>query len=131
MWISLIIIVLVSGIVSAMGIGGGGIFVIISTMFSLFSQKEAQGYNLIMFILVGISATIGNLKNKNFDKKMFLKVIIPVLLGSLVGIYLASIIDEDKIRKYFYIFMLVIGIYEIISSVKEIKKQKLKMSERS
>ncbi|MCX8074077.1 MAG: sulfite exporter TauE/SafE family protein [Clostridia bacterium] len=131
MWISLILIVLVAGIISAMGIGGGAIFIIISTIFGLFSHKEAQGYNLIIFVLVGLSASIKNIKSKDFDQKIFLKLIVPILLGSLVGIYFASIVDEDKIRKYFYVFMLCIGIYEIISSLKVIKKDKLKIDERS
>lgn len=124
MWIIFIVITVVSAIVSSMGIGGGAIFIIIANIFSIFSQKEAQGYNLIMFIAAGIIATITNLKSNVFDKKLFFKSIIPIALGSILGIYLAKITSEENIKKYFYIFMVIIGIYEIITSIINIKKSK-------
>ena len=77
-----------------------------------------------MFIAVGISATISNLKNKTLDKKMFKKLIIPVCLGSICGTILLKKINENSLRLYFYIFMLIIGSYEIISSLKNIVKAK-------
>ena len=120
MWIMFITIALISGIIAGMGVGGGSIFILLSTIFNIFQHKEAQGYNLIMFIVVGISATIFNLKNKNIDKDLFKKLIIPVCLGSIFGIFLVKKIDENFLRQIFYYFMLFIGGYEIISSLKKI-----------
>lgn len=117
MWITLIMVTLICGIISGMGIGGGAVFILAANLFSLFGQKEAQGYNLIMFIMVGIAASVSNLKNNVFDKKLFFKSIIPIILGSILGIYLAKITSEEKIRLYFYIFILIIGVYEIIASI--------------
>ena len=124
MYFKLLPVALFSGIVSGMGIGGGGIFILLSTIFNIFSQKEAQSYNLIMFIVVGISSTIVNLKNKNIDKENFKKLIIPVCLGSIVGVILVRFIDEKILKVIFYIFMVLIGIYEIISSLKNMYKAK-------
>ena len=124
MWIVLLLITIVSGILSGMGIGGGAIFIMLSTLFSIFSQKEAQGYNLLMFIVVGIFATISNFKNKVFDKKLFLKIIFPIFIGSIAGMYLAKLVPDNDIRKYFYIFMIIIAIYEIIVSIINMKKSK-------
>lgn len=120
MGILFVIIALFSGIISGMGVGGGSVFILLTTIFNLLDHKEAQGYNLIMFIIVGISATITNLKNKNIDKSLFKKLIVPVCLGSIIGIYFAKIIDEKILRNLFYGFMLIIGFYEIISSLKNI-----------
>lgn len=119
-----IIIALISGIIAGMGVGGGSIFILLTTIFNILEHKEAQGYNLIMFIVVGIAATITNLKNKNIDKSLFKKLIIPVCLGSLVGIFIAKNIDEKILKNLFYSFMLVIGFYEIISSLKNMIKTK-------
>lgn len=124
MWIILILITVISGILSGMGIGGGAIFIMLSTLFSIFSQKQAQGYNLLMFIVVGIFATIANIKNNNFDKKLFLKIIFPTFIGSMCGMYLAKFVSDNDVRKYFYIFMIIIAIYEIIVSILNIKKSK-------
>ena len=119
MWIILVLIALISGIIAGMGVGGGSIFILLSTIFNVFEHKEAQSYNLIMFIVVGISATISNLKNKKLDLKMFKKLIIPVCIGSICGILLIKVINDKSLRLLFYIFMLVIGSYEIISSLKK------------
>lgn len=124
MYIKLLIIALFSGIVAGMGIGGGGIFILLSTIFNIFSQKEAQSYNLIMFIVVGITSTIVNFKNKSIDKEYFKKLIIPICLGSIVGVILVKFIDEKILKIIFYIFMVLIGTYEIISSLKNMYKAK-------
>ncbi len=129
-WILLVIIALFSGIIAGMGIGGGSIFILLTTIFSIFEHKEAQSYNLIMFVIVGIFATISNFKNKNIDKDLLKKLIIPVVLGSIIGIILVKRIDEKILKYIFYGFMLLIGFYEIISSLKNIKKEKLN-TERS
>lgn len=129
-WILLVITALFSGIIAGMGIGGGSIFILLTTIFSIFEHKEAQSYNLIMFVIVGIFATISNFKNKNIDKNLLKKLIIPVVLGSIIGIILVKRIDEKILKYIFYGFMLLIGFYEIISSLKNIKKEKLN-TERS
>lgn len=129
-WILLVVIALFSGIIAGMGIGGGSIFILLTTIFSIFEHKEAQSYNLIMFVIVGIFATISNFKNKNIDKNLLKKLIIPVVLGSIIGIILVKRIDEKILKYIFYGFMLLVGFYEIISSLKNIKKEKLN-TERS
>lgn len=116
--IKLAIIAVFSGIISGMGIGGGSIFILLTTIFSIFSHKEAQAYNLIMFIVVGISATVFHIKNKSIDKKMFGKILIPVCFGSICGILIAKNIEENMLKNIFYGFMLLIGGYEIITSLK-------------
>ena len=124
MWIVLIIVSLISSLVSGMGVGGGSIFILLSTILNLFSHKEAQSYNLIMFITVGIFATISNIKNKNFDKNILKKIFVPVIIGSICGSLLVKHLDEKILKYIFYVFMLLIGIYEIISSLKNIIKAK-------
>lgn len=124
MSIFLILISIVSGVVAGMGIGGGSIFILLTTIFNLLEHKQAQGYNLIMFIAVGIATTIYNIKNKNIDFKNLLKLILTVCAGSICGIFLLKIIDEKILKNCFYLFMVVIGFYEIFSSLKSIYKTK-------
>ncbi|MDD2627680.1 MAG: hypothetical protein PHD20_02205, partial [Clostridia bacterium] len=63
-------------------------------------------------------------KNKMIDKTLVKKIIPGLIIGSIVGTYFATIINENKLRKYFLIFITIIGIYEIISSLINIKKGK-------
>lgn len=120
MWIKLILVASISGVIAGMGVGGGSIFILLTTILNIFEHKEAQSYNLIMFIIVGIFATISNIKNKNIDKKLLKKLILPVCIGSICGILLVKHISDDILKNIFYIFMILIGSYEIISSLKNI-----------
>lgn len=120
MFIMLIIIAIICGVISGMGIGGGSIFILLTTIFDILEHKQAQGLNIVMFIIVGIVTTIYNIKKKNIEIKTFLKLILPVCMGSITGIFLLKKIDEQFLKKCFYVFIISIGIYEIISSFKKI-----------
>ena len=120
----LIIVSSVSAILAGMGIGGGALFVIFSTMFLGFEQKYAQTINLIMFMSVGISATISNIKDKKVDFKLVKKILPLLIVGSCVGSWIVMQIASNDLKKYFSYFLVIIGIYEIITSLKRIKKTK-------
>lgn len=122
--IGFILISIISTIIAGMGIGGGSIFILLTTIFNILEHKEAQGYNLIMFIVVGIVTTIYNVKKKNIDVKNLLKLVIPVSIGSITGIFLLKIIDEKILKNCFYLFMVLLGTYEIFSSLKKMCKTK-------
>ncbi|MDD2375931.1 MAG: sulfite exporter TauE/SafE family protein [Clostridia bacterium] len=120
-----IIISIFSAILAGSGVGGGSIFILLITAFNLLDYKTSMGYNLIMFVVVGIAATMNNIKSKKFDIKIFFKIIFLCLIGSYIGVHFAKIIDEQDLKKYFYIFILIIGIYEIISSLISFKKGRI------
>lgn len=120
----LIVVSIVSVILAGMGIGGGSLFVIFSTLFLNFDQKYAQLLNLIMFIAVGISATISNLKDKKVDFKIVKKCIVPLIIGAFIGTKIFYNINSETLKMWFSIFLVCIGIYEIITSLINIKKTK-------
>ena len=120
----LIIISIISAILAGMGIGGGSLFIILSTMFLGFDQKYAQTINLIMFMAVGISATLSNIKDKKIDFKLVKKVFPLLAIGVLVGTWVVTKIESEKLKMYFSYFLVAVGIYEIITSLKRIKKAK-------
>ncbi len=120
-----VIISILAAVVAGSGVGGGSIFMLLMTTFNLLDYKTTMVYNLIMFIIVGITATVTNIKAKKFDKKIFFKVIIFCLIGSYIGVHFAKIINEQDLKKYFNIFVLIIGIYEIITSLISFKKGKI------
>ncbi len=112
-----------SSFLSGMGIGGGSSFIILSLLFELLNIDQARTYNLILFISVGIFIIFKNLKNKKiFDKKYF-KSLFFIIIGCILGMILNKYINSEQIKKFFYIFMLIIGIYEIITSLINIKNE--------
>ena len=120
----LIVISIISGILAGMGIGGGALLVILSTTLLGFDQKYAQAINLIMFISVGISATVSNIKDKKVDFKLVKKILPLLIIGALIGSWIITKIDSNTLKMYFSYFLVVIGIYEIITSLKRLKKAK-------
>lgn len=120
----LIVVSIVSAVLAGMGIGGGSLFVIFSTLFLNFDQKYAQLLNLIMFIAVGISATISNLKDKKIDFKIVKKCIALLIIGAFIGTKIFYNINSETLKMWFSIFLVCIGIYEIITSLINIKKTK-------
>lgn len=120
------LVLFLASIISGIGIGGGSIFIIINSIFNFIPYKSALLYSLIMFVTIGISNTIKNFNKKDiFNKKIFLKIIIFIIIGSYIGKLISNNIKEESLKLYFYIFMLIIGIYEIISSLKKYKKTKI------
>ena len=120
----LILVSVISAILAGMGIGGGALFVILSTMFLDFDQKYAQTINLIMFMAVGVSATISNIKDKKVDFKLVKKILPLLIAGALVGSWVVTKIESKDLKTYFSCFLVAVGIYEIITSLKRIKKTK-------
>lgn len=119
-----ILISIISATLAGMGIGGGALFVMLATTFLGFEQKVAQALNLVMFIAVGITATISNFKDKKVDLKIAKKMIICLIIGSFIGTFLFDKINNYDLKKYFSYFLVVIGIYEIITSVIRLVKTK-------
>ena len=101
-----VIIAFVSSVIASMGIGGGSIFILLSSLFNLFPYKEVKFYNLFMFIITGFIATIFNIKNKKVNLKEIIKIVLPVIFGSMFGIFLLKFIDDNILRNIFYIIIM-------------------------
>lgn len=98
--------------------GGGTILVLVLSNFLQIDQHMAQATNLIYFIPTSIAAIWVYWKNKNLDKKVALKMISLGIFAGLLGSYIATLIDAKSLKKYFGIFLLIIGVYEIWITVK-------------
>lgn len=111
----LFIIGLISGIISGMGIGGGTILIPSLILFANLNQHEAQGINLIAFIPIACVALITHLINKNIKFKIIFPIILFGLIGAICGSLIATNISANILRKMFGIFLLIMGIYTILS----------------
>lgn len=103
-----------SGIISGMGIGGGTILIPSLVIFNNIQQQHAQGVNLIVFIPVAVIALITHYKQGNLDFSFAKWIIIGGVFGAIIGSILAIGIEPMKLKKFFGVFLLIIGIYEIM-----------------
>ena len=106
---------LFSGIIGAMGLGGGAVLIIYLSLFTDMPQLKAQGVNLLFFIPTAVAAvTVYGIK-KQIKWKIVLKVALWGLLGAAVGIYFADLLGGKLTSKLFGGLLVVMGVIEIFS----------------
>ena len=118
-----IIIGIISGIFSGMGMGGGTILILLLSLFMNMDQRLAQATNLVFFIPTALSAIIIGIKNKNIQWKLSIEIILFGVVGTFLGFYISNKLKIELLRKLFGVFLLVIAGYEFINK-KYIKVKK-------
>ncbi|HCT65258.1 MAG TPA: sulfite exporter TauE/SafE family protein [Lachnospiraceae bacterium] len=108
-----VIIGLLSGIISGMGIGGGAVLIPALCFFMNVGQQQAQSINLLFFIPTAVVAIIKHKKEGNIDFSLVKPVIIFGIVGAVVGSLIAVNMDGNILRKLFGGFLLFMGIWEI------------------
>lgn len=108
-----VVIGLLSGIISGMGIGGGAILIPALCFFMDLGQQQAQSINLLFFIPTAIVAIIKHKKEDNIDFSMVKPVILFGLIVAIAGSIVAVNMDGEILRKMFGGFLLFMGIWEI------------------
>lgn len=106
---------LISGIVAALGMGGGTILILLLSIFTSLKQHLIQGTNLIFFIPTSIVAIYMNIKNKTIDYKLATGIIIAGIVGAVVGSKLSFKLENSILKKCFGIFLLFIALFEIFA----------------
>lgn len=119
-----IIIGIIAGMVTAIGMGGGTVLILLLTLILNVPQHTAQAVNLIFFVPTSITAIIMNIKNKNIDFKLGNNIIFFGIIGSIIGSIISSKVQVQNLRKFFGIFLLCIAIHEIYNFYKEYIKTK-------
>lgn len=114
-----VLIGMVSGVVSGTGMGGGTILILLLTLFMGINQHVAQATNLVFFIPTSISAIIMNIKEKNVNLRIGIQVSLCGIVGAIIGAIISSGLEVNMLRKYFGIFLAIIGIFQVYSLIKE------------
>ena len=115
----LFLIGLASGIVSGMGIGGGTILIPALVLFVKPEQHIAQSVNLLFFIPTAVIALIIHIKNKRINFKIAVPIIISGFIGAFLGSKMALALQGQVLRKWFGVFLLCMGFYEMFRKDKK------------
>ena len=103
-----------AGIISAWGVGGGTLLLLVMTLFLGVEQRAAQGINLLFFLPTALGALICHAKQGYLDKPT-LKAAIPFAVpAALIGAWIATAVDVELLRKPFGIYLLLSGISLIL-----------------
>lgn len=103
---------LASGVISGMGIGGGTILIPALIFLVGLEQHVAQSVNLMAFFPTAIIAIIIHTKNKYVRYKTAFYIVLGGIAGAIIGSNIAVSISAQRLRRFFGIFLLAMGIYE-------------------
>lgn len=123
-WLGIALASFFGAVLSALGMGGGGILLIYLTAYAGMAQQAAQGVNLVFFIPVATVAIVIHAKNKLIRWRVVLPCVVVGLAGVWLGARLALGMDSALLGKLFGGFLLIIGIRELL--VKPVDKGKKK-----
>jgi uncharacterized membrane protein YfcA len=108
----------VAGVCAAMGLGGGSILILYLTLIENIDRIITGGVNLMFFLPVGAVSVGISLKNKLFSYKEIIPIIISGIVFSALGTYLAFWLKSKVVSVTFGIFLLVLGVLEVIKVIK-------------
>lgn len=99
-----------AGIISAWGVGGGTLLLLVMTLFLGVDQRTAQGINLLFFLPTAASALICHWHNGFLDKPTLKAAVPTAVAAALAGAWLATTIEADLLRKPFGLYLLLSGV---------------------
>lgn len=114
----------IAAILSGMGVGGGGLLVLYLAMVKNMGQTEAQGINLLFFIVSAVCSIIFNRKKRKVDYDLCGRLILYGSFGALVGAYFASVVSPDVVRKAFGWLLCLGGVYTFFTNNEKKKSEK-------
>lgn len=113
---------LFSGLVGAMGLGGGAVLIIYLNLFLDMPQLKAQGINLLFFIPIAVSAVVVYSKQKRIKWKLTLKIALWGCIGAITGLFLTHLLGGEILSKIFGALLICLGIWQTFS--KSVENQK-------
>ena len=109
-WIVPFLCGLGASVISAWGVGGGTLLLLVMTLFFGVDQRTAQGVNLLFFLPTAASALVCHARGGYLDKPT-LKAAVPVaVIAALIGAWISNAVDVEVLRKPFGVYLLLSGV---------------------
>ena len=109
-WILPFLCGLGASVISAWGVGGGTLLLLVMTLFLGVDQRTAQGINLLFFLPTAASALVCHARSGCLDKPT-LKAAVPIaVIAALVGAWVSNAVDVEILRKPFGAYLLLSGV---------------------
>lgn len=105
-------------ILTGLGVGTGGLYILYLTELLNIPQKEAQGINLIFFFTCILSASVFNLFKRRIVKKALVPLLFFGTLSSFLTSFLVKDVESDILQKLFGVFLILLGSVGLFSGKK-------------
>ena len=114
-WLLPVVVGAATGVLSGFGVGGDTLLLVYLTTFAGVDQHLAQGINLLYFLPAALTALPAHWKNGYVKRQALLPAILAGLLLSGGAAWLATGLDTGVLRRAFGGFLIVLGLYELLS----------------
>lgn len=111
-------------ILSGLGIGSGGLFVIWLTAIYGVSSTQARGMNLLFFVFSASAALILHFFKGRADIVLILRLAALSVVGTLAGVWAAHYVSTALLRQMFGAFLVVSGGYSLFNRLPHRKSRK-------
>ena len=98
-----------ASVVSAWGVGGGTLLLLVMTLFLGVDQRTAQGVNLLFFLPTAASALVCHAKAGYLDKPTLKAAVPAAVAAALIGAWVSNAVDVEVLRKPFGAYLLLSG----------------------
>ncbi len=106
-------------VLTGLGVGSGGLYILYLTLIKNIPQAEAQGMNLAFFITATFAAAMVNLIKKRISFVSLTFAVPFGILGAAVGCYVASVTDTKILSVMFGLLLAVVGVSGFIKLIKK------------
>ena len=103
-----------AAVISAWGVGGGTLLLLVMTLFLGVDQRTAQGVNLLFFLPTALSALICHWKGGYLDRPTLKRAVPVAVPAALIGAWIATAVDVELLRRPFGIYLLLSGLSLIL-----------------
>ena len=99
-----------ASVLSAWGVGGGTLLLLVMTLFLGVDQRTAQGINLLFFLPAAASALVCHARGGYLDRPTLRAAVPLAVLAALAGAWVAVSLDVEVLRKPFGGYLLLSGV---------------------
>ena len=109
-WLLPLLCGLGASVLSAWGVGGGTLQLLVMTLCLGVDQRTAQGINLLFFLPTAAAALIFHWKNGFLDKPTLKSSIPWAVVFALIGAWASTAVDVELLRRPFGVYLLASGV---------------------
>lgn len=118
-WMIPFLAALATGALSAWGVGGGTLLLVLMTLFLGVGHREAQAINLLFFLPTAGISLFFHRKNGFLDREVWRQAAVPGTAASLLGAVAAVAVDVSLLRRPFGVFLIYSGVSMLLSARKK------------
>ena len=118
-WVLPLLVGTATGILSAWGVGGGTLLLLVMTLFLGVDQRMAQGINLLYFLPTAGAGLLFHRKTGMLDKQALRQAIPWGVVTAALGAWAATAMDTEVLRKPFGVYLLVMGVLTLVKKTEK------------